>query len=90
MLRKYCAGDQPFLQWFDREEGWQRQMACGTLELFPRYKVFKRMEQKSRQYVFEISTDAQTLMLAAESETVMDLWVIQLQMQTTLNPRVAG
>lgn len=48
------------------------------------------MEQKSRQYVFEISTDAETLTLAAESETVMDLWVIQLQMQTTLNPRVAG
>lgn len=90
VLRKYCAGDQPFLQWFDREEGWQRQRPRGTLELFPRYKVFKRMEQKSKQYVFEISTDTETLTLAAESETVMDLWVIQLQMQTTLNPRVAG
>ncbi|KAJ7383336.1 hypothetical protein OS493_028884 [Desmophyllum pertusum] len=85
VLRKYCAGDQPFLQWFDREDGWRRQMPRGTLELFPRYKVFKRMEHKAKQHVFEISNDAETLMLAAESETVMDLWVIQLQMQTILN-----
>lgn len=65
-------------------------MPRGTLELFPRYKVFKRMEHKTKQHIFEISTDAETLILAAESETVMDLWVIQLQMQTILNPRVAG
>ena len=90
MLRKYCAGDQPFLQWFDREDGWRRQMPRGTLELFPRYKVFKRLEHKAKQHVFEISTDAETVIMAAESETVMDLWVIQLQMQSTLNPRVAG
>ncbi|KAL9989646.1 hypothetical protein ACROYT_G004213 [Oculina patagonica] len=90
VLRKYCAGDQPFLQWFDREDGWRRQMPRGTLELFPRYKVFKRMEHKTKQHIFEISTDAETLLLAAESETIMDLWVIQFQMQTILNPRVAG
>lgn len=48
------------------------------------------MEHKAKQHIFEISTDAETLLLAAESETVMDLWVIQLQMQTILNPRVAG
>lgn len=65
-------------------------MPRGTLELFPRYKVFKRLEHKAKQNVFEISTDAETLILAAESETVMDLWVIQLQMQSTMNPRVAG
>ena len=65
-------------------------MPRGTLELFPRYKVFKRLEHRARQHVFEISTDAETFILAAESETVMDLWVIQLQMQSTLNPRVAG
>ena len=65
-------------------------MPRGTLELFPRYKVFKRAEQKAKQHVFEISTDAETLILAAESETVMDLWVIQLQMQTVMNPRIAG
>lgn len=90
VLRKYCAGNQPFLQWFDKEDGWRRQMPRGTLELFPRYKVFKRAEHKDKQYVFEISTDAESLILAAESETVLDLWVIQLQMQTVMNPRIPG
>ena len=65
-------------------------MPRGTLELFPRYKVFKRAEHKDKQYVFEISTDAESLILAAESETVLDLWVIQLQMQTVINPRITG
>lgn len=90
VLRKYCAGNQPFIQWFDKEDGWRRQMPRGTLELFPRYKVFKRAEQKAKQYVFEISTDAESMILAAESETILDLWVIQLQMQTLMNPRIAG
>lgn len=52
--------------------------------------MFKRAEHKAKQFVFEISTDAESLLLAAESETVMDLWVIQLQMQTLMNPRIGG
>lgn len=90
MLRKYCAGNQPFIQWFDKEDGWRRQSPRGTMELFPRYKVFKRAEQRAKQYVFEVTTDAESMVLAAESETVLDLWVIQLQMQTLMNPRIAG
>lgn len=90
VLRKYCAGNQPFIQWFDKEDGWRRQSPRGTMELFPRYKVFKRAEQRAKQYVFEVTTDAESMVLAAESETVLDLWVIQLQMQTLMNPRIAG
>ncbi|KAK2566932.1 Docking protein 6 [Acropora cervicornis] len=90
VLRKYCAGNQPFIQWFDKEDGWRRQSPRGTMELFPRYKVFKRAEQRAKQYVFEVTTDADSMVLAAESETVLDLWVIQLQMQTLMNPRIAG
>lgn len=90
MLRKYCSSDQAFIQWFDKEENWRRQIARGTLELFPQYRVLKRAEMKGKQFVFEVNNDSDTYILAAESETVMDLWVIQLQMQTRLNPRVAG
>jgi hypothetical protein len=90
VLRKYCSSDQAFIQWFDKEESWRRQIARGTLELFPQYRVLKRNEMKGKQFVFEVNNDADTYVLAAESETVMDLWVIQLQMQTMLNPRVAG
>lgn len=45
---------------------------------------------KGKHYVFEVNNDSDTYVLAAESETVMDLWVMQLQMQTRLNPRVEG
>ena len=52
--------------------------------------MFKRPQHRTKQFVFEVSTDAETLILAAESETVMDLWVVQLQMQSVLNPRMSG
>ena len=65
-------------------------MAKGTLDLYPKYKVYKRTEYKGKQHVFEVITDSETYILAADSEAVMDLWAIQLQMQTRLNPRVAG
>lgn len=90
VLRKFSSTEQAFLQWFDKEEHWQRQMPKGTLELFPKYKVLKKPEFKGKQYVFEVSNDCEMCMLAADSESVMDLWAIQLQMQTRLNPRVAG
>lgn len=90
MLRKYCSSDQTFIQWFDKPENWRRQIARGTLELFPHYRVLKRDEMKGKQFVFEVNNDADTYILAAESEIVMDLWVTQLQMQTRLNPRIVG
>ena len=65
-------------------------MSKGTLELYPKYRVYKRPETKGKPHVFEVGNDIETYVLCAESETVMDLWCIQLQMQTKLNPRVAG
>ncbi|XP_032240767.2 uncharacterized protein LOC5515259 [Nematostella vectensis] len=90
VLRKYGSSEQAFLQIFEKEDRWRQQMPKGTLELFPRYRVLKKSDVKGKPHVFEISNDAEVYILAADSETVLDLWVIQLQMQTRLNPRVAG
>lgn len=90
VLRKYCSTEQAFIQWYDKEENWRNNIPKGTLELFTQYRVIKHNDMKGRHHVFEVNNDSDTYILAAESETVMDLWVMQLQMQTRLNPRVEG
>ena len=84
MLRRYDGDDNVYFQWFEKEEDWRKEFPVGSFSLFPKYAVYKRKTEKGKN-VFEVSNDEDCHFFLASNEKTMDLWVIQLMMQTRLN-----
>ncbi|XP_028395022.1 uncharacterized protein LOC114519145 isoform X2 [Dendronephthya gigantea] len=84
VLRRYDGDSNVYLQWFEKEEDWRREFPKGSFGLFPKYSVYKHKTDKGKNY-FEVSNDEEAHYFLANNETTMDLWVIQLMMQTRLN-----
>ena len=84
VLRRYEGDSNVYLQWFEREEEWRKEFPKGSFGLFPKYAVYKHKAEKGKPY-FEISNDEEAHYFLANNEMTMDLWVIQLMMQTTLS-----
>lgn len=89
VLRRYEGDANVYLQWFEKELEWRKEFPKGTLGLFPKYSVYKHKTDKSKSY-FEISNDEEAHYFFANNEKTMDLWVIQLMMQTRLNSFMIG
>ena len=78
------------MHWYEKEEHRNSNQSKGYFELAPKiFKIYKKGEDKGK-CIFEMTNDALMCRLAADSVTLMDLWVIQLQMLVRLNPRIAG
>ena len=89
VLRRFEGDTNVYLQWFEKEEDWRKEFPVGTFNLFPKYTVYKRKTEKGKSY-FEISNDEDYHSFMATNEKAMDLWVIQLMMQTRLNSSMVG
>ena len=82
--------DRILLLAYDKEENAAKQKPKRILELFPKYQVAKTNELKGREFTFQVSTDTESWFLAAKNQKVLDLWVIQIQMQTKLSRAISG
>lgn len=75
---------------YDKEDHFNRQKAKKILDLFPRSKVAKKQNMKGKEFVFQVSNEDESWFLAAENQRILDLWVIQIQMQTKLSRVISG
>ena len=82
--------DKILLMAFDKEDNISKQKPKKVLDLFPKYQVAKRTGLKGREFAFQISTETENWFLAAKNQKILDLWVIQIQMQTKLSYSITG
>eukprot|EP00794_Sanderia_malayensis_P017889 gene17889-19671_t len=75
---------------YEKEEHEAKQKAKRVLNLYPKYNVAKKNELKGREFVFQVSNDEESWFLAADNQRILDLWVIQIQMQTKLSRAISG
>ena len=82
--------DRVLLLAYDKEENAAKQKPKKTLDLFPKYQVAKTNELKGKEFTFQVSNETESWFLAAKNQKVLDLWVIQIQMQTKLSRSISG
>jgi len=82
--------DRVFLLAYDKEENAAKQKPKKILEMFPKYQVAKTNELKGKEFTFQVSNETESWFLAAKNQKVLDLWVIQIQMQTKLSRSISG
>ena len=82
--------DRVLLIAYDKEENVVKKKPKKTIELFPKYQVAKTNELKGKEFTFQVSNDNESWFLAAKNQKVLDLWVIQIQMQTKLSRSISG
>ena len=75
---------------YDKEEGWHRESPKKVLALYPRYRIAKRSNVKGREHVLEVDNENEVWYLAMTSSKMLDLWAIQIQMQTKLSRSISG
>ena len=82
--------DKVCLMAYDKEEHVVKQKTKKVLDLYPRFQVAKKTELKGKEFAFQVSNEGEGWFLAAESQKILDLWVIQIQMQTKLSRSISG
>ena len=82
--------DRVLLIAYDKEENIAKQKPKRALDLFPKYQVAKTQELKGKEFTFQVSNETESWFLAAKNQKVLDLWVIQIQMQTKLSRSISG
>ncbi|XP_041481195.1 uncharacterized protein LOC121428557 isoform X2 [Lytechinus variegatus] len=82
--------DVAVLAVFDKDVACNFHKPRASLKLSPWYRVDKKYDPTGKQHVFEVRTSKSTWRFLADSQTVMDLWVFYLQIQTELRTNFPG
>ncbi|XP_012556879.2 uncharacterized protein LOC100212589 [Hydra vulgaris] len=82
--------DKIILACFKKEENLKNLTPKHILKLYPKYKIAKIYNFKSKEQVLEVNNFEEQWFLSASDIKIIDLWAIQIQMQTKLNQYLSG
>ncbi len=90
LCREEINHEKISLMAYEKEDHFTKQKTKKVLDLHPKYNVARKSEMKGKDFVFQVSNEEESWFLAAENQRVLDLWVIQIQMQTKLSRSISG
>ena len=82
--------DKIYLDCYEKEENWPRENPKKTLNMYPRYKIAKLASFKGKENVLEVDNEVEQWHLVTDKVKIMDLWAVQIQMQTKLSRVISG
>ena len=90
LCRELGRPDYVSLVAFEKEDNWRSQKPKSALQMFPRYKISKKADVKAKEFVIEVNNEEESWYLAADNQRQLDLWAVQIQMQTKLSTSISG